>query len=139
MLDLPGVEADADEQRARSTGWIDTSAGVRFTHGSHRDSAAAWLDADPALRRDLHRRAFAALTERVRDAADPDPRLPVRIAGHALGADRDLPADDAARAFLAAASAERVSGEAAESWARPDRAGPGQSCRGTGAPAPGAG
>ncbi len=118
MLDLPGVEADADEQRARSTGWIDTSAGVRFTHGSHRDSAAVWLDADPALRRDLHRRAFAALTERVRDAADPDPRLPVRIAGHALGADRDLPAEDAARAFLAAASAERASGEAAESWAR---------------------
>ena len=78
----------------------------------------AWLDADPALRRDLHRRAFAALTERVRDAADPDPRLPVRIAEHALGADRDLPADDAARAFLAAASAERASGEAAESWAR---------------------
>ena len=78
----------------------------------------AWLDTDPALRRDLHRRAFAALTERVRGAADPDPRLPVRIAGHALGADRDLPAGEAAGAFLAAARAERVSGEAAETWAR---------------------
>ena len=118
MLDLPGAEADREEQRAGRTGWIDTSAGVRFTHGSHRDRVAAWLDTDPALRRDLHRRAFAALTERVRDAADPDARLPVRIAGHALGADRDLPADEAARAFLAAAGAERVSGEAAESWAR---------------------
>lgn len=117
MLDLPGGEADQEELRARRTGRIDTSAGVRFTHGSHRDAVTAWLDTDPALRRDLHRRAFAALTERVR-GADPDPRLPVRIAGHALGADRDLPAEEAARAFLAAARAERVSGEAAEAWAR---------------------
>jgi len=118
MLDLPSAEADQEELRARRTGWIDTSAGVRFTHGSHRDGVTAWLDTDPALRRDLHRRAFTALAERVRGAADPDPRLPVRIAGHALGADRDLPADEAARAFLAAARAERVSGEAAETWAR---------------------
>jgi hypothetical protein len=118
MLDLSGAEADRQELRARRMAWIDTSAGVRFTHGSHRDEAAAWLGADPALRRDLHRRAFAALTERARDAADPDPRLPVRIAGHALGADRDLPADEAAHAFLAAATAERVSGEAAEAWAK---------------------
>ncbi len=118
MLDLPGAEADREELRARRMAWIDTSAGVRFTHGSHRDGVTAWLDTDPALRRHLHRRAFAALTERVRGVTDPDPRLPVRIAGHALGADRDLPADEAARAFLAAASAERVSGEAAETWAR---------------------
>jgi hypothetical protein len=118
MLDLPGAEADREELRARRMAWIDTSAGVRFTHGSHRDEVTAWLDTDPALRRDLHRRAFAVLTERVRAAADPDPRLPVRIAGHALGADRDLPAGEAARAFLGAARAERVSGEAAEAWAR---------------------
>ncbi len=117
MLDLPGAEADQEELRARRTGRIDTSAGVRFTHGSHRDAVTAWLDTAPPRRRDLHRRAFAALTERVR-GADPDPRLPVRIAGHALGADRDLPAEEAARAFLAAARAEWVSGEAAEAWAR---------------------
>jgi hypothetical protein len=116
MLELPGAEADREELRARRMAWIDTSAGVRFTHGSHRDGVTAWLDADPALRRDLHRRAFAALSERVGGAADP--LLSVRLAGHALGADRDLPAAEAARAFLAAASAERVSGEAAEAWAR---------------------
>jgi hypothetical protein len=117
MLDLPGAAADLEELRARRMAWIDTSAGVRFTHGSHRDAVIGWLDADPALRRDLHRRAFTALTEQVRAGDDPDPRLPVRIAGHALGADRDLPAGEAARAFLAAARAERVSGEAAEAWA----------------------
>jgi AAA ATPase domain/Bacterial transcriptional activator domain len=123
MLDLSSAAADQEELRARRVAYIDTSAGVRFSHGSHRDEVTAWLDADPALRRDLHQRAFAALTERAPDlktgaTADPDPRLPVRIAGHALGADRDLPAGEAARAFLAAARAERVSGEAAEAWAR---------------------
>ena len=124
MLDLPDPEADREEGDAHRLAWIDTSAGVRFTHGSHRDDVIARLDADPALRRSLHRRAFEALTERVRDKVgkdgmdDPDPSLPVRIAGHALGADRDLPAAEAARAFLAAARAERASGEAAEAWAR---------------------
>ena len=118
MLNLPDAQADSEERSARRLAWIDTSAGVRFTHGSHRDDVIARLDADPALRRSLHRRAFEALTERVRDRDDPDPSLPVRIAGHALGADRDLPAAEGARAFLAAARAERASGEAAEVWAR---------------------
>jgi hypothetical protein len=118
MLDLADAGADREERDARLLAWIDTSAGIRFTHGSHRDDVTARLDADPALRRSLHRRAFLALTERVRDKDDPDPSLPVRVAGHALGADRDLPAADAARAFLAAARAERASGEAAEAWAR---------------------
>jgi AAA ATPase-like protein/transcriptional activator len=118
MLNLPDAQADNEERDARRLAWIDTSAGVRFTHGSHRDDVIARLDADPALRRSLHRRAFEALTERVRDRDDPDPSLPVRIAGHALGADRDLPAAEGARAFLAAARAERASGEAAEAWAR---------------------
>jgi len=117
MLELPDAEADREEQRARRAGLVDTSAGIRFTHGSHRDEVIGWLDGDPALRRSLHRRAFAALAGRAREG-DPDPSLPVRIAGHALGADRDLPAAEAARAFLAAAQAERASGEAAESWAR---------------------
>ena len=117
MLDLPGAEADHEELRARRTGRIDTSAGVRFTHGSHRDAVTAWLDTDPALRRDLHRRAFAALTERVR-GADPDPR-PARPHRRARPGRRPGPArEEAARAFLAAARAERVSGEAAEAWAR---------------------
>ena len=118
MLSLSDAQADGEERNARRLAWIDTSAGVRFTHGSHRDDVIARLDADPALRRSLHRRAFEALTERVRDKDDPDPSLPVRIAGHALGADRDLPAAEGARAFLAAARAERASGEAAEAWAR---------------------
>jgi hypothetical protein len=121
MLDLADPDADREEGDARRQGRIDTSAGVRFTHGSHRDDVITRLDADPALRRSLHRRAFAVLTERRRDKNgkdDPDPSLPVRIAGHALGADRDLPAAEAARAFLAAARAERASGEAAEAWAR---------------------
>ena len=118
MLDLTDEQADREELRARRMDWIDTSAGVRFTHGSHRDAVITRLDADPALRRALHARAFAALTERVPAAADPDPSLPVRIAGHALRADRDLSPDEAARAFLAAAQAERASGEAAEAWAR---------------------
>src|SRR5258708_1221188 len=83
-----------------------------------RDAVIGRLDAGPALRRSLHRRAFLALTERVRDKDDPDPSLRVRIAGHALGADRDLPAAEAAAAFLAAARAERASSEAAEAWAR---------------------
>jgi hypothetical protein len=117
MLDLADADADREERNARRMGWIDTSAGVRFTHGSHRDDVITRLEADPALRRSLHRRAFLALTERVA-AVDPDSSLPVRIAGHALGADRDLPAAEAARAFLAAARAERASGEAAEAWAR---------------------
>ena len=117
MLELPDADADREERNARWHGWIDTAAGVRFTHGSHRDDVIARLETDPALRRSLHRRAFLTLTERVR-ADDPDPSLPVRIAGHALGADRDLPAGEAARAFLAAARAERASGEAAEAWAR---------------------
>jgi hypothetical protein len=118
MLDLTDEQADREELRARRTAWIDTSAGVCFLHGSHRDAVVARLDADPSLRRALHARAFTALTERVPAAADPDPSLPVRIAEHALRADRDLSPDDAARAFLAAAQAERASGEAAESWAR---------------------
>ena len=117
MLDLADADADREERNARRMGWIDTSAGVRFTHGSHRDDVITRLEADPALRRSLHRRAFLALTERVA-AVGPDSSLPVRIAGHALGADRDLPAAEAARAFLAAARAERASGEAAEAWAR---------------------
>ncbi|MGH3212245.1 MAG: AAA family ATPase [Trebonia sp.] len=117
MLELPDADADREEGNARRMAWIDTSAGVRFTHGTHRDDVIARLEIDPALRRSLHRRAFLVLTERVR-ADDPDPSLPVRIAGHALGADRDLPAAEAARAFLAAARAERASGEAAEAWAR---------------------
>jgi hypothetical protein len=118
MLGLTEAEADQAELRARRTAWVDTSAGVRFTHGSHRDDVIARLDADPALRRTLHRRAFEVLTARAGDGTSPDPGLPVRIAGHALGADRDLPAGAAARAFLAAARAERASGEAAETWAR---------------------
>ena len=118
MLDLADADADREERNARRMAWIDTSAGVRFTHGSHRDDVIARLETDPALRRSLHRRAFLALTERVRDSDDPDPSLPVRIAGHALGADRDLAAGEAARAFLTAAHAERASGEAAEAWAR---------------------
>jgi AAA ATPase domain/Bacterial transcriptional activator domain len=119
MLDLPDADADAEEGNARRLAWIDTSAGVRFTHGSHRDDAIAWLDADPALRRSLHRRAFEVLAGDGRgEADDPDPSRAVRLAGHALGADRDLPAAAAARAFLAAARAERASGEAAEAWAR---------------------
>ena len=117
MLELPDADADREEANARRMAWIDTSAGVRFTHGSHRDEVIARLEIDPARRRSLHRRAFLALTERVR-ADDPDPSLPVRIAVHALGADRDLPAAEAARAFLAAARAERASGEAAAAWAR---------------------
>ncbi len=117
MLDLADADADREERNARRLGWIDASAGVRFTHGSHRDDVTARLEADPALRRSLHRRAFLALAERVR-ADDPDPSLPVRIAGHALAADRDLPVAEAARAFLGAARAERASGEAAAAWAR---------------------
>jgi hypothetical protein len=70
------------------------------------------------LRRALHARAFAALTARVPATGDPDPSLPVRIAEHALRADRDLSPDEAAGAFLAAAQAERASGEATEAWAR---------------------
>jgi hypothetical protein len=118
MLSLADADADREERDARRLAWIDTSAGIRFTHGSHRDDVIGRLDADPALRRSLHRRAFLALSERARDKDDPDPSLRVRIAGHALGADRDLPAAEAARAFLAAARAERASGEAAEAWAR---------------------
>ena len=117
MLDLADADADREEGNARRMAWIDTSAGVRFTHGSHRDDVIARLELDPALRRSLHRRAFLVLTERVA-AVDPDPSLPVRAAGHALGADRDLSAAEAARAFLAAARAERASAEAAEAWAR---------------------
>jgi len=119
MLGLADADADREEGDARRLAWIDTSAGVRFTHGSHRDEVIAWLDTDPALRRSLHRRAFEALAgEGGHVADDPDPRRAVRLAGHALGADRDLPAAEAARAFLAAAQAERASGEAAETWAR---------------------
>lgn len=119
VLELPDADADREEASARGQGRIDTSAGVRFTHGSHRDDVIAWLDADPALRRSLHRRAFAALAGGGMDGTDdPDPSRALRLAGHALGADRDLPADEAARAFLAAARAERASGEAAEAWAR---------------------
>jgi hypothetical protein len=129
MLDLADADADREERDARRLAWIDTSAGIRFTHGSHRDDVIGRLDADPALRRSLHRRAFLALAERVRDKDDPDPSLRVRIAGHALGADRDLPPAEAAAAFLAAARAERASSEAAEAWARAgiarDPAGPG--------------
>ena len=117
MLDLADADADREERNARRLGLIDTSAGVRFTHGSHRDDVIARLETNPALRRSLHRRAFLTLAERVR-TDDPDPSLPVRIAEHALGADRDLPAAEAARAFLAAARAERASGEAAAGWAR---------------------
>jgi len=116
MLALTDAEADREELRARRLGWVDTSAGVRFTHGGHRDDALAQLDEQPSLRRALHRRAFAALAGQ--GGPDPDPSLPVRLAWHALRADRDLPDADAVRAFLAAARAERASADAAERWAR---------------------
>jgi AAA ATPase domain/Bacterial transcriptional activator domain len=118
MLELTEAEADREELLARRLAWIDTSAGVRFTHDSQRVHVVDRLDSDPALRRKLHRRAFEALSGPWRDEADPDPSLPLRVAGHARGADRDLPAAAGARAFLAAARAERASGEAAEAWAR---------------------
>ena len=76
MLDLADADADREEGNARRMAWIDTSAGVRFTHGSHRDDVIARLDADPALRRSLHRRAFLALTERVRARSTPTPASP---------------------------------------------------------------
>ena len=118
MLDLTDEQADREELRARRMAWIDTSAGVRFSHGSHREDVIARLDADPALRRALHARAFAALTERVPAAVDPDSSLPVRIAEHAL-ARRPGPVTGGGGACLPRGGpAERASGEAAETWAR---------------------
>ena len=41
MLDLTDADADREERDARRLAWIDTSAGIRFTHGSHRDEVIA--------------------------------------------------------------------------------------------------
>jgi AAA ATPase domain/Bacterial transcriptional activator domain len=120
MLELSDEEADRRETGAAGPWRIDTKTNVRFTHGRYLAKVIKRLDESPAARRRLHVRAFQLLRERVRAADDADPGLPVRIAGHARGADRDLVPAEAARAYLAAARAEMAGydADAAVGWAR---------------------
>ena len=76
MLDLADADADREERNARRLAWIDTSAGVRFTHGSHRDDVIARLDTDPGAAPFAAPARVPALTERVRDATTPTPASP---------------------------------------------------------------
>jgi tetratricopeptide (TPR) repeat protein len=120
MLGLDDDEADRQQAAAIGPWRIDTASGVRFRHAKSRTAALAMLDADPALRRFLHRRAMTLLSGRSHAAGDRDPALAVRIAEHALGADRSLTAADAAGAYLAAARAELacLAADSAVTWAR---------------------
>ncbi|MFC6082607.1 AAA family ATPase [Sphaerisporangium aureirubrum] len=107
MLDLTPEEADRRQALAASGNTVKGHDRVRFAHDRSRDDVLDELKRDPALARDLHRRAFEALTGRMTAAGWVDPSLPVRIAQHARAAGAGLPEERTAAACLDAARAEQ--------------------------------
>ncbi|MFC4588571.1 AAA family ATPase [Sphaerisporangium corydalis] len=119
MLDLPPEEADRHQAQAAASDAISGHDRVQFPHDRAREDVLADLNQDPALVRDLHRRAFEALAERMTATGWADPALPVRVARHALAAGAGIPQEDAAAACLDAARAEQrgFGVESAMKWA----------------------
>ncbi|MFG1874442.1 AAA family ATPase [Sphaerisporangium sp. NPDC049003] len=119
MLDLPPGEADRDQALAAAGNAIKGHDRVCFPHDRSREGVLDDLKRDPALARDLHRRAFEALSERTTTLGWVDPALPVRIAQHARAAGAGVPQERAAAACLDAARAEQrgFGVESAVAWA----------------------
>ncbi|WP_424532102.1 AAA family ATPase [Sphaerisporangium viridialbum] len=119
MLDLSPGEADRNQALAAAGNAIRGHDRVCFPHDRSREGVLDDLKRDPALARDLHRRAFEALSERMTTAGWGDPALPVRIAQHARAAGPGIPQERAAAACLDAARAEQrgFGVESAVAWA----------------------
>ncbi|WP_344057041.1 AAA family ATPase [Sphaerisporangium rubeum] len=107
MLDLTPEDADRRQALAASGNTVKGHDRVRFTHDRSREDVLEELKRDPALARDLHRRAFEALTGRVTAGGWMDPSLPVRVAQHARADGAALPEERTAAACLDAARAEQ--------------------------------
>ncbi|GAA3846427.1 hypothetical protein GCM10022226_82500 [Sphaerisporangium flaviroseum] len=120
MLALAPEEADRDQALAAAGNAITGHDRVRFPHDRARESVLDDLNRDPALARDLHRRAFEALARHLTTTGWVDPALPVRIAQHARAAGADVPQELAAAACLDAARAEQrgFGVESAVRWAQ---------------------
>lgn len=116
MLRLDSTRANLLQAAAAGIWGVDP--GARFSHKSERDKVIDELRREPDLERDMHRRAFEELTAAA--GSSPDGEQARRIAHHARSSGREVPEQDRARAFLAAARAEHAahSYEAAETWAR---------------------
>ncbi|GII82573.1 hypothetical protein Ssi03_05630 [Sphaerisporangium siamense] len=107
MLGLRPEEADRDQALAAAGNAILGHDRVCFPHDRSRETVLEGLERDPALARDLHRRAFEALSARMEAGGWVDPALPVRVARHARAAGADLPQERVAAACLDAARAEQ--------------------------------
>ncbi|MEV7967910.1 AAA family ATPase [Sphaerisporangium sp. NPDC088356] len=119
MLGLSPGEADRNQALAAAGNAIRGHDRVCFPHDRSREGVLDDLKRDPALARDLHRRAFEALSERMATTGWVDPALPVRIAQHARAAGAGVPQERAATACLDAARAEQrgFGVESAVAWA----------------------
>ncbi|WP_248958667.1 AAA family ATPase [Sphaerisporangium perillae] len=120
MLELEPDEADHALALAAAGGTVTCHDRVRFAHDRSREAVLEELGRDPALARDLHRRAFESLTERTTTGGWADPALPVRVALHATAAGAAVPDERAAAACLDAARAEQrgFAVEGATAWAQ---------------------
>ncbi|MEU9889959.1 AAA family ATPase [Sphaerisporangium sp. NPDC051011] len=107
MLGLRPEEADRDQALAAAGNTVLVHDRLCFPHDRSREAVLDGLKRDPALARDLHRRAFEALTERMTGGGWVDPALPVRVARHARAAGAGLPQERVAAACLDAARAEQ--------------------------------
>jgi hypothetical protein len=119
MLAMKPEEADRNQALAAAGNLVRGHDRVCFPHDRSREGVLDELKRDPALTRDLHRRAFEALNERLTASGWVDPALPVRVAQHARAAGPDLPQERAAAACLDAARAEHrgFALESAAGWA----------------------
>lgn len=120
MLEMEPGEADRHQAMAASLDVVRGPDPVCFPHDRARENVLDDLERDPALARDLHRRAFESLTERVDTTGWVDPALPVRVAHHARAAGAGIPQERTAAACLDAARAEQrgFGVESAVGWAK---------------------
>ncbi|MFB9317307.1 AAA family ATPase [Cryptosporangium minutisporangium] len=119
MLGLAPAEADRRQAAAVESRAIEGHGPVRFRHALWREEVLTVLEQQPALARQLHRRAFEVLDARSRSAGVLDQMLSVRIAHHARAAAVELTDEQVAIACLAAARAEQrtYAPKAAMVWA----------------------
>ncbi|MDH2426298.1 AAA family ATPase [Sphaerisporangium sp. TRM90804] len=107
VLGLDSAAADRLQAQAASGDAVRGHGAARFAHDRSREAVLEELGGRPALARDLHRRAFEALSARTGASGRADPSLPVRVAQHAVAAGAALPEERAAAACLDAARAEQ--------------------------------
>jgi hypothetical protein len=120
MLGLDPEEGDRQLTAAIATRAVVTHGGdLRFRYELWREDVLNALDAEPALARRLHRRAFEVLDYRLRIADRVTADLPVRMAEHARAAGSEMAEERVATAYLAAARAEQAAfaNASAGTWA----------------------